>query len=55
VEFNWTYHEQTPLLVRTFLKHQGISKKLLAKIKFQGGKNFSEQGRTKRLVFFKSP
>jgi 23S rRNA pseudouridine1911/1915/1917 synthase len=38
VEFNWTYHEQTPLLVRTFLKHQGISKKLLAKIKFQGGK-----------------
>ncbi|MGH1832094.1 RluA family pseudouridine synthase [Enterococcus gilvus] len=38
MEFNWTYHEQTPLLVRTFLKHQGISKKLLAKIKFQGGK-----------------
>lgn len=38
VEFKWTYEEQTSSIVRTFLKHQGISKKLLAKIKFQGGK-----------------
>ena len=37
MEFKWTYAEQAGLLVRTFLKKQGISKKLLAKIKFQGG------------------
>lgn len=38
MEFKWTYREPTDTLVRTFLKRQGISKKLLAKIKFQGGK-----------------
>lgn len=38
MEFKWTYQEQDQLLVRTFLKRQGISKKLLAKIKFHGGK-----------------
>lgn len=38
MEFKWTYQEQESLLVRTFLKRQGISKKLLAKIKFKGGK-----------------
>ena len=38
VEFKWSYQEQTSSLVRTYLKRQGISKKLLAKIKFQGGK-----------------
>nr|WP_251867603.1 RluA family pseudouridine synthase [Enterococcus malodoratus] len=46
VEFKWTYQEPFSSLVRTFLKRQGISKKLLAKIKFQGGKilvNESEQ------------
>ncbi|EOH80927.1 RluA family pseudouridine synthase [Enterococcus malodoratus] len=38
MEFKWTYKEPFSSLVRTFLKRQGISKKLLAKIKFQGGK-----------------
>lgn len=38
MEFKWTYQEPTSSLVRTFLKRQGISKKLLAKIKFHGGK-----------------
>lgn len=38
MEFKWTYQEPFSSLVRTFLKRQGISKKLLAKIKFQGGK-----------------
>ena len=38
VEFKWIYQKSTESLVRTFLKRQGISKKLLAKIKFQGGK-----------------
>jgi len=37
VEFNWTYQGEASSLVRSFLKRQGISKKLLAKIKFQGG------------------
>ena len=38
MEFKWIYQESTESLVRTFLKRQGISKKLLAKIKFQDGK-----------------
>lgn len=38
MEFKWIYEEPTSSLVRTFLKRQGISKKLLAKIKFHGGK-----------------
>ncbi|MGX7030553.1 RluA family pseudouridine synthase [Vagococcus zengguangii] len=37
MKFNWTYEETSPLMLRTFLKNQGISKGLLAKIKFQGG------------------
>lgn len=38
VKFEWTYDGVDVLLLRTFLKKQGVSKKLLAKIKFQGGK-----------------
>lgn len=38
MKFNWTYEATSPLMLRTFLKTQGISKGLLAKIKFQGGK-----------------
>ncbi len=38
MKFEWTYNQAETLLLRTFLKKQGISKKLLAKIKFQGGK-----------------
>lgn len=37
MKFNWTYQEESPLMLRTFLKNQGISRGLLAKIKFQGG------------------
>lgn len=43
MEFNWKYQEKEPLLLRTFLKKQGISKKLLAKIKFQGGTIYVNQ------------
>ena len=50
VEFKWTYEEQTSSIVRTFLKRQGISKKLLAKIKFQGGKIFVNE--TEQNVLF---
>ena len=37
MEFIYTYHKQEPQQVKFFLKEQGISKGLLAKIKFQGG------------------
>lgn len=50
VEFKWAYEEQTSSIVRTFLKRQGISKKLLAKIKFQGGKIFVNE--TEQNVLF---
>ncbi|MGO3912773.1 RluA family pseudouridine synthase [Enterococcus viikkiensis] len=50
MRFEWTYQGQERLLVRTFLRHQGISKKLLAKIKFQGGKIFVNQ--TEQNVLF---
>lgn len=50
MEFNWTYPHDEPLLVRTFLKQQGISKKLLAKIKFQGGQIFVN-GKEENVLF----
>lgn len=40
MEFTYTYHYDHPQKVKFFLKEQGISKGLLAKIKFQGGKIF---------------
>lgn len=38
MEFNWIVKKNEPQQVKTFLKEQGVSKGLLAKIKFQGGK-----------------
>lgn len=38
MEFNWIYEQEKKQQVKYFLKAQGISKGLLAKIKFQGGK-----------------
>lgn len=35
--FSWTVGPLAPVTLRTFLKNKGISKRLLAKIKFQGG------------------
>ena len=38
MEFNWIFKKKETQQVKSFLKEQGISKGLLAKIKFQGGK-----------------
>lgn len=38
MEFYWTVEKEESQQVKVFLKEQGISKGLLAKIKFQGGK-----------------
>ncbi|MBP2099271.1 RluA family pseudouridine synthase [Enterococcus rivorum] len=38
MEFKWKYEKETKQQIKYFLKEQGISKGLLAKIKFQGGK-----------------
>lgn len=38
MKFHWTYPQEPPLQIKAFLAKQGISKKMLAKIKFQGGK-----------------
>ncbi|MGC3056840.1 RluA family pseudouridine synthase, partial [Enterococcus faecalis] len=38
MEFQWTYDKETTQQVKNFLKEQGVSKGLLAKVKFQGGK-----------------
>ncbi|AYW48125.1 RluA family pseudouridine synthase [Tetragenococcus osmophilus] len=40
MEFSYVYHKYEPQQVKFFLKEQGISKRLLAKIKFQGGQIF---------------
>lgn len=37
LKFEWLFHEQENLLLRTFLTKKGISKRLLSKIKFHGG------------------
>lgn len=38
MEFSWKYDKEKKQQVKFFLKEQGVSKGLLAKIKFQGGK-----------------
>lgn len=38
MKFYWTYTQENPMQIKSFLAKQGISKKILAKIKFQGGK-----------------
>lgn len=38
MKFNWKYKNEEPVQVKTFLKHQGVSRGLLAQVKFQGGK-----------------
>lgn len=35
--FSWTYNQDKPQQVKYFLKEQGVSRGLLAKVKFQGG------------------
>ena len=37
MEFEWVVSQKTPQLLRTFLRERGISRGLLAKIKFAGG------------------
>ncbi|EOH98949.1 RluA family pseudouridine synthase [Enterococcus moraviensis ATCC BAA-383] len=38
MEFSWIVEKKEPQQVKSFLKEQGVSKGLLAKVKFQGGK-----------------
>ncbi|MDR2833836.1 MAG: RluA family pseudouridine synthase [Streptococcaceae bacterium] len=38
MEFSWKYEKESSQLLRGFIRDCGISKQLLAKIKFQGGK-----------------
>jgi 23S rRNA pseudouridine1911/1915/1917 synthase len=45
MEFTYRYERQEPQQLKYFLKEQGISKGLLAKIKFQGGKIFVNEQR----------
>lgn len=45
MEFNWQYNKQEPQQIKYFLKEKGISKGLLAKIKFQGGRIEVNQNR----------
>lgn len=35
--YEWTYEAEQEILLRTFLREQGMSKRLLAKVKFHGG------------------
>ncbi|MBL1229783.1 RluA family pseudouridine synthase [Enterococcus sp. BWB1-3] len=38
MEFQWVYKKEESRQIKSFLKEQGVSKGLLAKIKFQGGR-----------------
>lgn len=38
MRFNWIYEKNESLQIKTFLKQQGVSKGLLARVKFHGGK-----------------
>lgn len=37
MEFQWVFTKEQPQQIKSFLKEQGVSKGLLAKVKFQGG------------------
>lgn len=37
MDFSWTYDKDEPQQIKYFLKQQGVSRGLLAKVKFQGG------------------
>lgn len=50
MEFVWNYEKDYPQQVKYFLKEKGISKGLLAKIKFQGGK-IKVNGKTENVLF----
>lgn len=54
MKFQWTYIGDTPLQIKTFLKNNGISKKMLAKIKFQGGKITVDQVEQNVLFYLKN-
>lgn len=37
MEFNWVFNKEEPQQIKYYLKKQGVSRGLLAKVKFQGG------------------
>ena len=54
MEFCYVYQKKEPQQVKFFLKEQGISKGLLAKIKFQGGKIFVNEQTENVLYLLKA-
>lgn len=52
--FSWTYAESEPQQIKFFLKAQGISRGLLAKVKFQGG-HISVNGTTQNVLYYLQP
>lgn len=54
MKFKWVMTTNEPMQVKTFLKNQGISKGLLAKVKFQGGKiEVNQREQNTRFNLFK--
>ncbi|KRN89071.1 RluA family pseudouridine synthase [Ligilactobacillus ceti] len=49
MEFKWKYEQATPMKLRNFLKAQGLSRRLLAKIRHSGGE-ISVAGKSGRVV-----
>ncbi|KAF1296450.1 RNA pseudouridine synthase [Enterococcus sp. JM4C] len=50
MEFSWSFQKEQTQQVKYFLKEQGISKGLLAKIKFQGGQ-IKVNGKVENVLF----
>jgi len=50
MRFEWVYVQETPQKIKYFLKKLGISKSLLAKIKFRGG-NIAVNNRTVNVLY----
>ncbi|MGM0123299.1 ribosomal large subunit pseudouridine synthase [Enterococcus sp. AZ194] len=50
MEFSWQFQQEQPQQVKSFLKEKGISKGLLAKIKFQGGQ-IKVNGKIENVLF----
>ncbi|MHC5217026.1 RluA family pseudouridine synthase [Enterococcus sp. LJL128] len=50
MEFQWVYNKESSQQIKSYLKEQGVSKGLLAKIKFQGG-SIKVNGKVENVLY----
>lgn len=51
MNFSWTYEQKEPQQIKHYLRKQGVSRGLLAKVKFQGGR-ISVNGQVENVLYY---